>query len=371
MREFTVASAESGIKCISYCKHLLPGAQNGFLHKMLRKKNITVNGKKADGFTLLLAGDVVRFFFSEETFLLLQKGGGPEKSRAEDKTEQLFKQYRIEERIIYEDDHILILNKPAGLLSQKASATDISANELLLFYLCKGQRSTQGFTASVVNRLDRNTSGLLLFGKSYQGTRLLSGLLKERGIAKYYRCWVLGEAEKAFLSGWLIKDEQTNKVIILNDKDLSAQKLQGGKALIQQTDSRGEIHRQGDRIETEWIPLKTIVLPEDIGEGKKGGGEAKLTATLLEVHLITGKTHQIRAHLASVGHPILGDPKYSGSRINGECKKHFHIHRQLLHAYRIEFPQLKEPFGHLSGRVFTAETPADMDFYKTLSDAVN
>ncbi len=347
MKEYTVASAESGMKCISYCKHILPGAQNGFLHKMLRKKNITVNGKKADGFTALAVGDVVRFFFSDETFDMLQAGKGtlpktPDKEFAKSKKKEsvspeqesdirrLYDQYRIGERIVYEDEDILILDKPAGLLSQKAAADDISVNELLLEYLKDKGSLTGGFTPSVTNRLDRNTSGLLLFGKSYKGSRLLSELLRERTVAKYYRCWVFGEAEEAFLTGWLDKDERTNTVTVINDGDLRS------------------TAKKGSRIETEMIPIRCAEL--------YGGTKA----TLLQVHLITGKTHQIRAHLASIGHPILGDPKYGDRELNQELKKQYHIKRQLLHAYRIVFPQLDAPFSHLSGRSFTAELPEDM-----------
>ena len=355
MKEYTISAAESGQKCISFCKHILPKAQNGFLYKMLRKKNITLNGKKADAATALQTGDIVRFYFADETFAMLQDAGNVPKEQGGAKSEKPAAAADVRERILYEDEDILIWNKPAGVLSQKAKPEDISANELLLDYLHQQNAASRGFVPSVANRLDRNTSGALLFGKSYRGSRLLSGLLQSRDLAKYYRCLVLGKMQAAHLKGRLIKDEKTNTVTVWNEENAAPK--------------RGALPENADYIETEFVPLQFLTIqtgdaakgaaPGDTAKGAAADG-GKLSATLLEVHLITGKPHQIRAHLASVGHPILGDPKYGKDAVNRLLKKQFAVHRQLLHAYRVEFPALPEDFVNLSARTFTAPLPEDM-----------
>ncbi len=328
MKEFTVSTAESGQKCISFCKHILPKAQNGFLYKMLRKKNISVNGKKADPQLLLQSGDVVRFFFSDETFEMLH---GDHVLKDVQKKHPGEKYIFETDRIIYEDDNILIYNKPAGLLSEKAEKYDISANELFLQYLQESGYNMQGFTPSVVNRLDRNTSGLLLFGKSYAGSRVLSGLLYDRSLIKLYRCFVIGEIKEAsHIEGYLIKDEKNNIVKIL--KEASSD--------------------DASYIETEYTPIRTFTdgtLPD---------------LTELEVHLITGKPHQIRAHMASIQHPGLGDQKYGQQLQPKGLIKSLGIKRQLLHAYKIIFPDdMPAPLDNLSGRSFGAPPPENT-FYE-------
>ena len=128
MVEYIVSASESGQHVIRFCKHLYPKAQNGFLHKMLRKKNITVNGKKADGAKVLSEGDQVRFYLSDEVLSSISKETSI--SMVAD----------ISSHIIYEDDHLILFNKPAGMLSQKAKPSDISANEHLLSYLERGDK---------------------------------------------------------------------------------------------------------------------------------------------------------------------------------------------------------------------------------------
>lgn len=175
------------------------------------------------------------------------------------------------------------------------------------------------FRPSVCNRLDRNTSGLIAAGKSLAGLQELSRLFKDRTLKKYYLCLVRGRVEKSMrIRGWLQKDEKTNKVSI------HAQK-RGPKDLF---------------IETEYRP---VALYRD--------------TTLLEVHLVTGRTHQIRAHLAGTGHPIVGDYKYGDRRQNDRWKRDWGLDSQLLHAYRLVFPDLSGPLSYLSGKTFEAPLP--------------
>lgn len=308
MREIIISANEAAQRMDKLLFKYLNEAPKSFVYKMLRKKNIVLNGKKADGSEKLCPGDSIRLYLAEET---LEKFSKVRVQRVSSKL-----------NIIYEDNNIILINKPVGMLSQKAKPEDVSAVEHLISYLLeKGElteETLRSFRPSVCNRLDRNTSGLLAAGKSLAGLQTLSELFRDRSLKKYYRCIVSGQVrEGCRISGWLTKDAKTNKVTISKEKTADT-----------------------SRIETEYYPVK-------IGTA----------ATLLEVHLITGKTHQIRAHLASQGHPILGDFKYGITGENQKYRKAYGIQSQLLHAFRLEFPEIDGPLSYLSGKIFTADIP--------------
>ncbi len=352
MKEFTIKSHEAGQKLDKYLMRVLDQAPKSFVYKMLRKKNIVLNDKKADGHEVLKEKDNIKIYFSDETFDkfstfnskagLLQSDTNSE-YRAEPPQNQVLKsdQTRIPE-ILYEDDDILILNKPAGLLSQKAVPSDYSANDFVLEYLQESGQLTKEdmitFRPSICNRLDRNTSGLLIAGKSMRGLQQMSEQLKSRSMQKFYRCLVLGTLKKdAHLTGYLTKDHVTNQVKITeqnpekNGNYLSA-KIKSSEQ--RNKDNYKSLKKHADKaafIETAYHPI-----------AQYNG------ITLLEVHLITGRSHQIRAHLASIGHPILGDGKYGNEKVNRKLRKELGVTGQLLHAYRMEFPD---------GRVLTAKEP--------------
>ena len=307
MKEFIIQKNEENQRFDKYLKKLLPNATTSFLYKMMRKKNIVINKKKVEGNEKLKAGDVVSIFLSDETF---------EKFHVN--LEELKREYDSLKsltlkglKIIYEDDEMIVADKPYNMLSQKASDKDLSANEYLLGYMInKGALSFeeyQTFRPSVVNRLDRNTTGLLLFGKTLNALQQLGEGIRERSIEKYYRAVVAGELkEELELKGYLLKDEKTNKV------SYHKEQVEGS-----------------DYIETGVKPI-----------------QSKNGLTLVEIHLVTGKTHQIRLHLSTIGHPILGDMKYGNEKINKKYYESHKVNHQLLHAYRLEFPD---------GKVVTAD----------------
>ncbi len=314
MQQIIIRENEAGQRLDKLLAKYLKEAPKSFLYKMLRKKNITLNGKKATGNEKLNTGDEVKLFLADET---IEKFSGRTPGRMSHNTYQ-------KPDILYEDDNILLINKPVGMLSQKAADTDVSVVEQLIGYLLADGQITEEqlrtFKPSVCNRLDRNTSGMIAAGKSLKGLQELSRLFKERTLGKYYLCLTKGEVkEPSLIRGYLKKDEKTNQVRIYKDE------IPGST-----------------RIETKYRPVRT---GEDV--------------TLLEVHLITGKTHQIRAHLASVGHPIVGDAKYGDSKVNHSYRSAYGLKHQLLHAYRLVFPQLDGALANLSGREFTAPLPEE------------
>lgn len=314
MREIEIKSNEAGQRFDKYLKKLLCNATGSFIYKMLRKKNIVLNGKKADGSEKLLAGDCVKLFLAEDTYLKFTMQ--PEVVQKEH--EALLRLNVKELKVVYEDKDILVINKPSGLLSQKAEPSDVSANEWILAYLAQTKKLSaedlMTFRPSICNRLDRNTSGLLIAGKSLKGLQEMAEALQERSVKKYYRCIVAGNLkDTTYLKGYLKKNETTNQVTITDHEVPESQ-----------------------AIETEYRPIKNW----------NGYTE-------LEVHLITGRSHQIRAHLASVDCPIIGDTKYGNTTVNRLFKDKTKLRSQLLHAYRMEFED---------GKVIVAEP--DQEFVK-------
>ncbi len=209
------------------------------------------------------------------------------------------------------------------MLSQKSSPRDVSLNEYMLGYLVRSGQwkpGEQAFRPSVCSRLDRNTSGLVVCGKTMPALQCMAELLRSRELKKYYLCLVSGRVEGAQrLEGWLKKDAASNRVEIFTEEQ------DGALPII-----------------TEFEPLCTSD-----------------RSTLLKVHLITGRPHQIRAHLASIGYPVIGDVKYGDRRVNASYQKEYGVRRQLLHAWRMEFPQMEPPFANLSEKTFEAELPRD------------
>ena len=317
MELITVSANEAGQRLDKLLGKFLREAPKSFLYKMMRKKNITLNGKKVQGNEILGEGDEIKLFFSEET-LQKFKGSAP-KAAALPKTKL---------NIVYEDENIVLIDKPAGMLSQKANPQDVSLVEYLISYLLESgsitEKELMSFRPAVCNRLDRNTSGLVIAGKSLVGLQTMSSMLKDRSMRKYYRCVVKGTMQGSqHLCGYLMKDERTNKVRIEKTIAGKSKEMEDAKP-----------------IETEYRALASA------------NG-----LTLLEVHLITGRSHQIRAHLASIGHPILGDMKYGDAGVNEKYRRSHKVTHQMLHAYRLEMPEIEGKLSYFSGKTFTAPMP--------------
>ena len=322
MREINVTKNEAGLKLKKVCMKYLSLAPASFIYKMLRKKNIVLNDKKADGNEILLAGDVIKLYLSDETIEKFRVSSIVDKNNNDNPEIKRVPQLDI----VYEDENYIFCNKGVNTLSQKAKPEDYSINEMILDYLLdKGditEESLQTFHPSICNRLDRNTSGIIMAAKTPHGAHYLSDVLKNRTVKKYYFAMVAGMADlDGDYTAYLLKDETTNKVTI------SKVKMNDAKA-----------------IETN---IKILDY------------NPKADVTLLMIELKTGKRHQIRAHLSSLGYPILGDIKYGSRTINAIFNRKYGIKSQMLSSVLVVFPEGTET---ISARRFTAR-PMDA-FYK-------
>ena len=353
MQQIIITKESEGQRLNKYLGKYFDAAPQSFLYKMLRKKNIKWNHQKASGNEILTDGDIIEIYMADETIGKFRKNGqvpvledavyNKHFVNCEEKQarENLLKEPCIHSsvmnnplsgiEILYEDEDILLLNKPAGILSQKATADDYSLNERVVDYYHTKATYNSLFTPSVCNRLDRNTSGIILAGMSLKGSRVLSRMLKERILDKYYLTIVSGKIMKpSVIKGFLTKKTSHNQVVIYQTLE-EAKKNGVDKPAF---------------IETRYEPIMC-------------GTFHNMDFTLLKVKLITGKTHQIRAHLCSVGHPIAGDGKYGRKSVNVVLKKEFGLKYQLLHAYELSFPA--EGKGEipetLRGKVFRSRPP--------------
>ena len=286
---------------------------------------------------MLEPGDVITMYLADETIAKF-RGDVDRTGVAGESMGQSIKPLKPEE-IVYEDRDILIINKPIGELSQKARPDDISINERMLEYLRETGAWKQGdsYTPGICNRLDRNTSGLVLAGKTLHGLRLLSELIRDRKIRKFYTAVVEGEFSETSIGN--LSETKSN---IENVPPAESSYTNGGDSC------SGWVHIDGYLSKDERTNRVTIY--NEPGEGRSRirtayrvtGVESRngVTFSRLDIELITGKTHQIRAHLSSIGHALAGDRKY-GSRFPAPYE---------LQAYRVDFPTDERLNNTLSGK---------------------
>lgn len=311
MREFIINESENGLTLEKYVFKVLKTAPMSFIYKLFRKKDIKVNSHHQDKKFRLSENDVVAIYISEQQFeeFLQEK--------------ELTPNTKIKDWIVYEDDNVLFVNKPKGLLVQKSDARDESLDQYVIEYLMATNQydpnKEKGFVPGPAHRLDRNTSGLVVFGKNHNALTLLFDLFKNHDlINKHYLALVVGqvEKEKDTIDAPLSKDEETNTV---------------------------RVAKNGKTAKTVYKLIKKYD-----------------RYSLLDVTLLTGRTHQIRVHMAYINHPIVGDSKYGNFEANKEFKHQFGFSSQFLHAYKMGFGDLPAPLTNLSRKEFTAEPREDI-----------
>lgn len=318
MKEITINALNQNQRLDKYIMKLLNTAPKSLVYKLLRKKKIKLNGKRAEGNELLREGDVIRIYLGSDTL----EGMAAEKE---------LPRVPNELNIIFEDENILACSKPAGLLSHGQNKNEDSLISRIWLYLNKkGEYDTgknSDFTPALCNRLDRNTSGLVLCGKNLPALQELNRIMAENRGDKLYLALVEGRLDTSgVLEGYHIKNPKTNEARITQKAEI------GGKP-----------------VRTEYEPLTFLS-----------------GCTLLRIKLISGKSHQIRAHMQSIGHPLAGDPKYQDKRINALFKEKYGLKSQLLHSERFIFTEPEGVLAYLKGKELTA--PLDGIFEKILEE---
>lgn len=301
MVELRVTTEQEGQRLNKFLMKYLNLAPSSFIYKMLRKKNIVLNDKRADGNEIISKDDSVKLYLSDET---INKFRGGSVADYKDKADI---------QVLYRDKDIMAVHKAVGVLSQKAKADDYSINEAIVGYYQKHIQINEldMFKPSICNRLDRNTSGIILAGISLKGSRYLSDALKNRRADKYYYTICDGIIKKTINSTeYIIKDESSNKSTVITQLEYDRKKT--------------EEKLMYSRIEAVFRPLS-------VSNG----------FTLVEVKLITGKSHQIRAQLSQLGYPIIGDAKYGRIGVNRLFRDKYRLKNQLLHAGRLELDGIR------------------------------
>ncbi len=322
MKKISVNKNDAGNRLDKFINKCFPNIPYSLLYKYIRKKRIKVNGKKEEISYRLKENDVLELYINDE---LLEKS-----NKSSD-----FKAASEDIEILYEDDNIMIINKKAGLIVHPDDdiKVDCLVNRIKSYLFKKGEfnpENENSFAPALVNRIDRNTSGIVIAAKNAESLRILNLKMKERELHKKYICILCGTLKKdsEILKAFLDKNSSENKVYISN-------KMKNKN-------------------------YKTILTKYSVIDKSK-------KFTLAEIELLTGRTHQIRAHMAYLGYPLLGDGKYGVNKINREMGYKY----QALCAYKLkfDFKDKDNLLGYLDGKEFGVNMDKIWfvsDFYKRL-----
>lgn len=313
MREITVCKNDSNQRMDRFLNKYLPKAPKSLIQKYIRQKKIKLNKKRTKPDDIIFEGDKIQFYIYEEVL-----------SEYEEDKKNLILENNLD--IIYEDKNIILMNKPAGKLSHAAAKSDYGNNlvdEMISYLISKEEyvpRIEKSFIPAISNRLDRNTSGIIIGCKNKNSLNNMNKAIANGNVEKYYLTIAKG---------------------YLKDKKVVAN--------LDRANNRTVVSKKGKESISEFKNLKY----------EKG-------FSLVEVNLITGRTHQIRSHLNSIKHPIIGDGKYGEGGVNREFREKYGVNRQLLHAYKIILNGFDGELSYLNGKTFISKLPKD--FSKVVVD---
>ena len=318
MKSFTAGPNENGVRLSRFVEGVTKDMPRSMMYKAFRNKRIKVNGKRAEPDTRLSAGDLIELYINDEFFPVGKPAAKTAKPRRQPPV-----------TVVYEDENFAVLYKPAHLLCHSDRTGDANLVDAFAAYLeAKGEynpHAEKRFAPALCNRLDRGTEGLVLAAKSYAALRDLNAIIRDDMMKKEYLTITVGAPPQGRFVAWLQHSEKNNKVRI------HARESEGYKQIITEV---------------------TVI--------RQAGPFA-----LCRIGLITGRTHQIRAHLAYLGHPVLGDLKYGNHKMNERAG----LKTQALCAQRLTFGRIPEEntLQYLSGRVIKLNDPEIIKTYERLT----
>ena len=307
-----IGSNEAGQRLDKFLRKLLKDVPLSAIFKGLRKGDIRVNGSKQKEKYSLEEGDIVTIKYIQSNTKKEQKA-----------KQERFKQVDSSSlRIVYEDDNMVLVEKwPGVLVHADEKDGPVTLNDYVLSYLFKKgdyvPENEVTFTPAPCNRLDRNTSGIVFFGKNFESLKLLNEMIRERKVKKYYCALVKGRIKDGKYEAFITKDEGNNKAKVFLESRKNTKKIS--------------------------MDVKTL--------------ESNGAFSLIEIELITGRSHQLRAHLAFLGNPIIGDPKYGAKDLNSFFENKFGLNYQFLYAYKVIFKDVPEKFMYIKNKTIAEALP--------------
>ncbi|MCX7950830.1 MAG: RluA family pseudouridine synthase [Clostridiales bacterium] len=307
MKEIVITQNEAGQRLDKFLRKYLKEMSLSAIYKSIRKGQIKVNNKKQSEKYILNEGDLLKFYFEIDE---------PKK-----KENKAFLEVDYDLKVAYEDENILVVEKRPDILVHPDEGNEITLTDAVWAYLFdKGEYNPEiekTFAPSPCNRLDRNTEGLVIFAKTYDALKQMNEAIREGEVQKIYTALVKGKIKEGEYIDYISKNPNTNKVVV------SKTKIRDSKEII-----------------TKILDVDSVGI-----------------ASVVEIDLVTGRSHQIRAHLAYLGNPIVGDPKYGDRKLNSFYFNKYGLNHQLLVANKIIFKNVGGNLSYLQDKVVSMNLP--------------